>query len=552
MMSPMRRAVCLLVCATAIVACSKSEPMAGDLIDDSVHVSVDDVMAPFDDRLLGTNVPAWLGPELLTDTEFLRRTAESGATLLRFPGGSWSNSYDWLACENGEPAGGETPDDPASMASPGCWWTDAARPSDFVQLMRDTGLPAMWTVSFNATAQQAAALVAFFNGNVGDTTVIGVDRHGRDWKTVGEWAELRADHGHPEPQPITLWEVGNEIYGATSDAGPQCASFGWENVWTCDGTAYIEGDGDHDGFLAFREAMRAVDPTIMVGAVGVPEQDSWGDWGNEVIDGAGDALDFYVVHHYGFDGAPRPDQAVAAPREQWPEIMADVAGSLSELNPTDLAPVAVTEYNLIAVQDADTNALMTKAVSALYVASNVGEMATLGVSIANHWNLANGRADNGTDYGMIDVDTGQPNPAFYAMALWSRFGDELVRSRVSGIFDASLAVYASRSADGSVAVIAVNSSAEPVTTTVRLDGFDGMYRAGADVVSAPALDAPDVLVNGGPMGPIDLSEPAQSLGLHEGPLPYTFTPYSVTLLRFTPGEWAAAPVSESTAGAAGP
>ena len=73
------------------------------------------------------------------------------------------------------------------------------------------------------------------------------------------------------------------MYGAIPSAGPDCAEFGWEEVWTCDGTQYVEGDDAHDGYLDFRDAMRAVDPEIEVGAVGLFDGESWGNWGSEVV-----------------------------------------------------------------------------------------------------------------------------------------------------------------------------------------------------------------------------------------------------------------------------
>ena len=113
-----------------------------------------DSARPLDRRLFGTNVPAWLGPDRLADPAFLAATMALGTTLLRFPGGSWSNGYDWLACERG--------------VEPDCFATWAARPSDFVELMEATGLPGVWTASFSGTAEEAAAAVAFFNGDVDD------------------------------------------------------------------------------------------------------------------------------------------------------------------------------------------------------------------------------------------------------------------------------------------------------------------------------------------------------------------------------------------------
>ena len=61
-----------------------------------------DSARPLDRRLFGTNVPAWLGPDKLADPAFQAATTALGTTLLRFPGGSWSNEYDWLACERGD------------------------------------------------------------------------------------------------------------------------------------------------------------------------------------------------------------------------------------------------------------------------------------------------------------------------------------------------------------------------------------------------------------------------------------------------------------------
>lgn len=175
-------------------------------------VSLDGPYIPFDRRLLGTNLPARVGSERLADPGFRQRVVDVGTTVVRMPGGSWSNSYDWAGCENGD------------MSR--CAWSWAAKPSDFIGFLAATGIEGMWTVDVNHTAQEAAALVAFFNGSTDDLRSIGRDRNGQDWGTVARWARLRADHGHPAPQHISLWEVGNEVYGSKSDTDPECADFG--------------------------------------------------------------------------------------------------------------------------------------------------------------------------------------------------------------------------------------------------------------------------------------------------------------------------------------
>jgi hypothetical protein len=164
------------VALALLAACSSGSDGSG-ASNARIVVHTDRVVGAFDRRLLGTNVPAWLLPELVADDGFRDLTMASGTTLLRLPGGSWSNQYDWLGCELRDPERCAT-------------W--AMRPSDFLGLLKATGLPAMWTVSINGTAEEAAAVVAFFNGDVDDERPIGTDRTGRDWQTVGHWARLRA------------------------------------------------------------------------------------------------------------------------------------------------------------------------------------------------------------------------------------------------------------------------------------------------------------------------------------------------------------------------
>ena len=418
-----------LLVAAACAGGDDSEPLDGELTpttpdatvgdEDEVEageIAIDaDAARPLDRRLFGTNVPAWLGADKLADPAFQAATTALGTTLLRFPGGSWSNGYDWLACERGD--------------EPECFAIWAARPSDFVGFMQATGLPGVWTTSFSGTAEEAAAAVAFFNGDVDDDRALGVDREGRDWKTVGEWARLRVAGGHRQPAEIELWEVGNEVYGARPAAGPDCAEFGWEDVWTCDGTKYVQGDDAHDGYLEFRDAMRTVDPEIEVGAVGLFDGESWGSWGTEVIAGAGDLLDFYVIHHYGFGGEPDSGEALEVPQQVWPELMQVATATLAAENPSRTVPIAITEYNMVAFQDADEHQLMARAINLLYIADTIGQMAENGVTIASQWNLANGKAPNGTDYGMIDTDTGARNPQYYALALWTALRRRVARHR---------------------------------------------------------------------------------------------------------------------------
>ena len=445
-------------------------------------VHADEPTIRIDDRLLGTNIPAWLGPDLIEQDWFREALSSSGVTSVRMPGGSWSSVYGWSSCE---------------LGVDGCIWDGAIRPSDYGRLLVDTGLDGMWTVSVNETAQSAAALVAFFNGAVGDDREIGVDRNGVDWGTVDTWAALRAQRGLAEPIGIGAWEIGNEVWGGRPDTGgSSCASFGWEEVWTCNGTEYVTGDAEHDGFVDIRAAMIAIDPTIDVGIVGVPDPSAWSDWGSQVIAAAAGGYDFYIIHEYAFGETPAADAAARRSRELWPGVVELTRRSL----PGDV-PIALTEFNLVSFEAGDTGAAMTQVMNAIFLTESIGDLASLGVEMANHWNFANGVTESGTDYGLVDQATGDRYPTFAAMAAWGRAGRELVEVTHGSEIGASR-LHATRRDDGSYALIVVHASDEEQSVDIAFDGGGAVAAANAvanvaDSGEATAFDqvVPEIAVS---------------------------------------------------------
>jgi len=503
--------------------------------DNVIRVQADAAAMPFDPRLLGTNLPTWVNRNEFKDATFRARTAASGVTVLRMPGGSWSNEYGWLSCELDQ-------NQPGALPCGAGWGGWAARPTDFINFMKATGTEGMWVVSQNGTPQEAAALVAFFNAQVSDATVIGVDSRGFDWKTAGHWAQLRALHGNPDPVGIALWAVGNETYGGKPSAGgAECQWFGWESVWTCDGAEYVNGARGYAGFNEFRAAMRAVDSTILVGAVGVTPSNDYNNWGNEVIAGAGQTMDYYDIHEYGFFERPATyAQALGLPQSDWPAITADVRAAFAQFAGGRQAPIAVTEHNLFATHDNDTQQLMTRQLNALYVADSIGQMAAHGVTIANHWALANARHDNGTDYGLLHRDNGYFRaPQYYAFVLWSRFGAEMLPVATGFNPATELSVYAGRIDPSTYSLLAINKTGAPLTATIYLDTAAGpllVSGGSVDLLRAASLDDQAPLFNGVASPAHDLSDaPPLPLAGAGSPLTYSFAPNAVALLRFTIG-----------------
>ncbi len=505
-----------------------------------IVVDVNGAASTVDSRILGTNLPAWLGPDRTENSTFIARTNAANPTVIRIPGGSWSNGYDWSSCEN---------------YGDYCSW--ALRPTDFINFLQATGAEGMYTINQNGTSKEAAAAVAFFNGSVSNNTVIGTDVRGRDWKTVAYWAQLRSSHGNPNPINIKYWEIGNEIYGGQEGLGKDCLSWGWEDVWTCDGTEYVNGISGHEGYLAFRSEMRRIDPTILVGAVGISfgnSPDYWinyNNWGNEVIAAAGSVMDFYSIHEYAYVDPPANRQAaLAQPQSTWQSIMADIETSFDQHANGRRVPIAVTEYNMFAVQDYDNGQWMTQGVNLLFMADTIGQMMKNGFAIANQWDLANGPAGNGTDYGLLDFYNYARSPQYYVFPLWSKFGTQMVP--VTSSYDAAttLSVYAGKIDPWTASVLVINKTGNAISTNIEFAGAPALLLNGkADVAQAASLDSTAVTYNGVSNPANDLSNaPSTSLSVLTNPMPYTFPGYSITLLRigleeFLPTDWVYLPLT---------
>lgn len=177
--------------------------------------------------------------------------------FIRWPGGNVAQDYHWMW--------GIGPRDRRPT-----WvnlsWGKEREPSDFgtdefVRLCRNVGAEPSITVNVEgrgATAQEAAAWVEYANG-----------------PASSKYGAMRAADGYPAPFHVKYWEVGNEIWGP-----------------------WVRGHSDAEtyahNFLRYAEAMRAVDPSIRLIAVG----DNNLDWDRTVLQIAGSRIDYLAIHHY--------------------------------------------------------------------------------------------------------------------------------------------------------------------------------------------------------------------------------------------------------------
>ena len=267
---------------------------------------------------------------------------QAGVTTMRYPGGGYADNYQWSSHLM-------TPDD-GQDGNLG-YLSGATDMGHFIQLMSNAQAQAVISVDWgsgflwnsnktamaipctNGSPQEAAAWVAYCNsstniyGTTNDVT-IGVDAEGNNWQTAGNWAMIRAASplaqndgynflriNHPAPVHIQYWEIGNEPYG---DAYYDTGTDGYE----CDyavpypyttypryGNALLSPAAYGQAVKAFSIAMKAVDPTIKVGAYSStpPGDYSWDyisgvnngqHWTPQVLAQCGSNIDFVIVHWY--------------------------------------------------------------------------------------------------------------------------------------------------------------------------------------------------------------------------------------------------------------
>ncbi|HUO59794.1 MAG TPA: hypothetical protein VMU24_03935 [Candidatus Acidoferrales bacterium] len=294
-------------------------------------------------RAFGIHTSVYDAALMDAQTPQLMRLA--GITTLRYPGGGYADNYHFSTYK---PTRWQAEEPPRyGYYHPG---NDFGH---FVKLLDQIPATAIITVNYGSNLAgtgggepaEAAAWVAYSNGDPSDTRVIGNDSTGYDWKTVGYWASLRAseplpqDDGlnflriaHPRPVNIVYWEIGNEVFGN-----------GW---YEKDKLGFEEdlhapyGGGPRKkpalspqsygkNVLLFAKAMKAVDPRIKIGAVltTVPMDNLWGlDWNPGVLREAGQAVDFGIIHWYTGDLLP-PDwkelnvpQFLNTPQTDLPQI----------------------------------------------------------------------------------------------------------------------------------------------------------------------------------------------------------------------------------------
>jgi len=511
-----------------------------------LSVTPDSVIRTIDPRLNGLNMAAW--DANLSGTATGPLFAAMGLGAIRFPGGSLSDDYDWQT--------------DTQVSNPTFQW--ASHTGIFAPIVANQGAQAFVTVNYGSgTPQEAAAWVAYCNASTSGTLPLGTDSKGRNWKTTGYWASIRAaaplatDDGynflritHPAPFNFSYWEIGNECYGS------------WENDLHGASGSTLAGT-PHDPytyaltFQSYSNAMLAVDPAIHLGAVAAPGEDSYGtgthgvanpNEGGSIHTGwvpvmlatmksLGVTPGFLIDHIYPQNPGSESDfgllQSTAVVKSDAANLQQMIADYFER--PGTAIELDVTEMNSVSTAPGKQTVSL---VNGLYCADALANVAESPVDACLWWDTSEGAstANNNASalygwrefgcYGLLaygDISgtpVNTPFPPFYAKQLMTHWIQPGAPVLTASTGYALLSIHATQFQDGSLVFLVINKNpTDDLPASLTFPGFT----PGSSYAPYWTYGKPNDLTSGGlTTGAATVSGTA---------LTYTFPSYSMTVVE---------------------
>ena len=492
-----------------------------------------------DARWFGLNAAVWDNNYDTPTTVSLLN--ELGTRIIRLPGGSLSDEYHWALNK--------------TLTNTWQWATSLA---NFVHVITNASVQAQAIVTVNygtGTPEEAAAWVAYCNAAATNTLSLGVDAKGTNWQTAGYWAALRAaaplgsDDGNnflrlsrAAPLGLKYWEIGNECYG----------------TWETDSNAVPNDPFTYAGRATnYLARMKAVDPTIKVGVVSAPGEDTfinnishpainprtlqvhngWTPVMLATLKASGVTPDFLVDHFYSESGSDN-DQALLQASVSWASDASNLRQQI-----TDYLGSAGTNLELLATENncdsGPEGKQSTSVVNGLYLADSLAQLTKTEFNSFIWWDLRNGSDTNGDfsaslygwrsngDLGVVG-GLNTRYPTFYTFKLMQKFvqaGDTVL----TAASDYSLlSVYAVRRLNGSLTVLVINKDSSLTSTgQVAVAGY--IPGSGGTVYSygIPQDNAAEFSIGSPDIAQASLSGAGTNFS-------YAFGPYSATVLSLTP------------------
>jgi hypothetical protein len=455
----------------------------------------------------GLNTAVW--DSNLLDSAASTEIKNAGIGMLRFPGGSTSDVYHWQTNSLVPGQGGLDPNNTFDA---------------FMGLVQSVGAQPIITIDYGAgTPSEAAGWVQYankggpgYNGPV--PTYAGASSTGH---TYG----------------IKYWEIGNEVYGD----GTYGASWEYNNNPHTP-AAYA------NNVVAYSQAMKAVDPTIKVGAVlttpgnwpdGVTNSASPQPWNQTVLSTACSAIDFVIIHWYPQNPGNESDSGLLASTSQIPSMVSTLRSELSQYCGSHASAVQIllTETNSVS---SNPGKQTVSIVNALYEDDDYMTWLENGVTNVDWWTLHNGPVAGNTssslygsaqygDYGVLanggcisggpcEPAADTPFPAYYGLQMLSYLGNAGDTVVSSSSNQTLVAVHAVRQANGDLAVLLINKDpSNTYNVTFSLNGYTAASSARVYSYGPTSSAISSTSVSGSPLPNISIP------------------PYTLTTVVFTPG-----------------
>ncbi|WP_175517115.1 beta strand repeat-containing protein [Planctomicrobium piriforme] len=472
----------------------------------AISIDANDVVRQLSGNLGGVNINGWDG--LLADVNGSQTSTTPDAQTLAL---LQAGGMKMFRLSNGSGTDGNWHFDQKSA-------NFASGVGLLANVTSSVGADAMFAVNYgNGTVEEAAAYLAYLNGDVNNNYAIGTDANGKNWKTVSFWAGLRGaaklgvDDGynhlrasHAAPYNFSFLEVGNEAYFQS-----------WKNYASPtlqDANKYV----DFAKALSLKAAN--IDATVKIG-LGVGNPGEWDNVWNARILQRSAAVNyvpgFLSDHFYVVDGTPAndilsdsdlllhtvsdPDSVMPAFHGNSPRNFADRAAAYRTLLTNYLGAAGnvvelhVGEFN----SDANASTRQTTALTnGLFLADAVGSIMQTEYQSLNMWNLRGGYNvvpsqagingwRTGGDLGLLgDNDwfgNGIGAPANGAYTAFPTYHAEQLIAMLGNTGDSVLttlsdtetvSAYATLRADGRMQILLINKSSTTAdNATFSIDGF---------------------------------------------------------------------------------
>ena len=479
----------------------------------NVTIDASKVVRTVDDRMFGLNTAVWDGAFTTRDTVPLLKGVD--IRVLRFPGGSTSDGYDWRTNRNYA--------DGTHTLNNWSWDHDF---DAFAEAARSVGAQAFITVNYGSGSAQDAA----------------------DWVT---YSNVTKGYG------FKYWEIGNECYGS------------WENdIHSSKQDPVVYADQAADSIAL----MKAADPTIKVGVVVINGEDTdsqakftavtnprtgiahkgWTPLLLNELKQRGVTPDFAIYHRYPWAPGGEDDAKLLGGSSLGGTTWADDAAELRQQLNDYLGAVEGPKVELVATETNDVYSnpgkQSTSLVNALFLADSVGRLLQTEFDSCVWWCLRNGPQDTSQnnsaalygwryygDYGVVapsgatQTAVSAPYPTYYAMRLLAHFargGDAVVQATSD---NALLAAYAVKRTDGTLALLVINKSPTATTSTdFTIAGFTPAANATVYSYGIPQDNAVRDGTGAGDIAESSVSNAGASFSA-------SFAPYSATVIALTSG-----------------